>query len=109
MSGGELKTYLCRLRAPRPNFIADMSAEERSLMQAHIAFWQPHFADGTAVALGAVVEATGASWGLGIFRAPDDAALGELIAQDPVIAADKGFSYEVGVMPRGVMLGKTPA
>ena len=104
-----MNTYLCKLRAPRADFIATMTDAERALMQAHIAFWQPRFADGTAVAMGPVIEAGGATWGLGIFRAPDEAALRALLAKDPVIAAGKGFTYETGLMPRGVMLGTAPA
>ena len=104
-----MNTYLCKLLPPRKTFIADMTADEMAVMQAHSAYWAPRLADGTAVAMGPVVEAAGAGWGLGIFRAADEASLRALTGNDPAILSGKGFSYEICVMPRGVTLGKAPA
>ena len=103
-----MNTYLCRLMPPRPSFIADMTAQEFELMQAHMNYWAPRLAQGVMLAMGPVADGDG-SWGLGIIRAEDDAALRALTDADPVIQAGAGFSYKVSAMPRGVMLGKSPA
>lgn len=87
------RVFLCRLIPPRPNFALDMSAEERALMGEHVAYWRQHLPGGTALVFGPVADPAG-PWGLGIVRARDEAAVGELTAADPVIRAQRGFRYE---------------
>ena len=103
-----MNIYLCKLLPPRASFIADMTAEEFALMQAHMQYWAPHLASGTMVAMGPVADSEG-SWGLGIVRTEDDASLKALTDTDPVVTANKGFSYHISPMPRGVVLGKPAA
>jgi uncharacterized protein YciI len=102
-----MNTYLCQLMPPRKSFIADTTAEEYALMEAHMRYWAPHLASGTMLAMGPVADSQG-SWGLGVVRVANEAALRALTDPDPVIAANKGFSYRVSLMPRGMVLGKPP-
>jgi uncharacterized protein YciI len=103
-----MNTYLCKLIPPRKSFIADMTAEERAVMGAHMEYWAPLLANGTAVAMGPVADSEG-SWGLGIVRAADEAALRALTANDPAITSNAGFSYHTSLMPMGAKLGATAA
>lgn len=96
--------FLCRLLPPRPSFIADMSGEERALMGAHARYWGDHLASGEVVALGPVADPKG-SWGLALMDIESEAAARALQAEDPVIASDKGFSYEVLAMPMLALRG----
>jgi len=84
--------FFCRLVSPRPTFPQDASPEELQLMREHAAYWRGHLADGTAVVFGPVADPAG-FWGLGIFRVRDEQALTALQAQDPIIRANRGFSY----------------
>ena len=34
--------YVCRLLAPRPTFVTDMTPEESQAMEAHAAYWSEH-------------------------------------------------------------------
>jgi hypothetical protein len=36
-----MATFVFRLKAPRPDFALDMTAEEREIMTRHAAYWQP--------------------------------------------------------------------
>ena len=103
-----MNTYLLKLLPPRASFISDMTGEELALMQAHMQYWAPHLASGVMIAMGPVADNQG-SWGLGIVNSRDNASLKTLTDSDPVIAANKGFSYHISIMPRGVVLGKAAA
>lgn len=100
----ESKFFVCRLLGPRPTFMFDMSAEERALMQAHAGYWMQQMAAGRVVVFGPVADPKG-GWGLGVVRVPDEAAVRELEAGDPVIKANVGFSYEILPMLRAIVAG----
>ena len=50
-------------------------------------------AAGQVVLLGPVLDPKGV-WGLGVMRVRDAAELQEMLGSDPVILANRGFSYE---------------
>ncbi len=93
--------FCCRLIGPRPTFPGDATAEELGVMREHAAYWTRHLEAGRAIVFGPVMDPKGA-WGLGVVRVPDEAALRELEAGDPVIRSGIGFRYETLPMPRAV-------
>jgi hypothetical protein len=54
--GNEKKTFFLKLNPPRATFMADMTAEEKGVMQKHVAYWAPYVNDGTVVVLGPVMD-----------------------------------------------------
>ncbi len=90
--------FLCRLTPPRKTFLADMAAEERGLMGAHQNYWRPFVEAGMVIATGAVDDPAGA-WGVAIIEAASAEAVRALLARDPVVAANRGFVYDVCPMP----------
>ena len=93
----ETHYFLCRLIAPRPTFPMDMNEEERALMQVHVEYWREHMRGGRVVIFGPVADPQG-PWGLGIVRAAGLPEVQAFCAQDPVIAAERGF--RAMVLPR---------
>ena len=86
--------YLCKLRPPRPTFMADMTSDERLLMRAHREYWTPRVEIGVVVAMGPVADPAG-GYGVAIVEATSETALDAMLAADPVIAAGRGFAYEI--------------
>jgi len=54
--------FVCRLLPPRPTFLADMTDEERALMQAHGLYWRERMAEGKVIVFGPVADPKG-PWG----------------------------------------------
>jgi uncharacterized protein len=98
----ESKYFLCKLLAPRPTFTLDMNDEERALMQVHAAYWRDHMRTGRVVIFGPVADPQG-PWGLGIVRAASLPEVEAFSEQDPVIAAERGFRYEILPMLQAVL------
>jgi uncharacterized protein YndB with AHSA1/START domain len=94
--------YVCRLIPPRPTFAQDCTPEEGALMRDHVAYWMRHMQEGNVIVFGPVADPAG-GWGLGVVRVPDEAALRNLEASDPVILAKCGFRYESLPMMRAVV------
>jgi len=94
-----MATFVIRLVAPRPTFALDMNDEERAVMVAHAAYWQPQIEAGNMVVFGPVLDSTG-SWGLAVVEAETEDELRSFAAQDPVITTGTG-SIEVGTMLAG--------
>jgi len=93
--------YLCRLLPPRPSFPFDMSADERAVMQTHVAYWTQKLAEGVAIVFGPVADPAG-PWGLGVIRVADEAALAAMTANDPALTSGLGFSYQTVPMLNAV-------
>ncbi|RYZ03216.1 MAG: hypothetical protein EOO73_28435 [Myxococcales bacterium] len=85
--------FVCRLLGPRPTFPMDMTEEERALMGDHAAYWSGHMAEGKVVVFGPVLDPKGV-WGLAVLRVRDEAEMQALTSADPVILAQRGFSYD---------------
>lgn len=92
-----MKHYCCRLLTPRASFPADMTADERVLMQAHAAYWREHMGEGRVVVFGPVSDPSG-PWGLLVLQLTDDMEPAVLTGDDPVIRAGIGFRFEVHPM-----------
>jgi hypothetical protein len=97
----EDKFFLCRLLAPRPTFMFDMTDEERDIMGRHAKYWAELLARGVAIVFGPVADPKG-GWGVGVVRVPSEAAVHALRDGDPVILSGRGFSYEILPMLRAV-------
>jgi uncharacterized protein YndB with AHSA1/START domain/uncharacterized protein YciI len=94
--------YLCRLIPPRATFPADITPEEAKLMGEHAAHCRARLAEGHAVVFGPVADPTGA-WGLGVVKANDLAEVEAFAAADPVVAAGRGFRYEITPMMSAIV------
>ena len=86
--------FFFKLLSPRPSFPQDMTEAERELMQRHAAYWQTMLDKGVVLVFGPVFDPKGA-YGAGIANLADDAAARSFAADDPVIKADCGFTFEV--------------
>jgi uncharacterized protein len=93
--------YFMILRPPRPTFPGDMTAEERQLMQQHAQYWRALLEERVSVVFGPVMDPQGA-FGVGIFRAEDEAAARSLVLADPVIQANAGFRFELHPMGNAI-------
>jgi uncharacterized protein YciI len=94
--------FVVRLLPPRPTFLADMTDEERALMQAHAVYWRERMTEGKVIVFGPVADPKG-PWGLGIVRVSSAAELEAFKDGDPVIKAGSGFRYESLPMLRAVV------
>jgi uncharacterized protein YciI len=92
-------TFVFRLKAPRPTFALDMTAEEQEIMSRHAAYWQPLIDSGQMVVFGPVLDDTG-SWGLGVVEAEDEDELRTYAAGDPVVTTGTA-EIEIGKMLAG--------
>ncbi|MDE2196523.1 MAG: hypothetical protein KGJ56_04990 [Gammaproteobacteria bacterium] len=94
--------FLYKLNAPRRTFPADMTPAERQLMQEHAVYWRGLMKKNLVIAFGPVADPKGA-YGIAIIRLQDATDANSLGANDPVIKADTGFSFEVHPMPSVVL------
>jgi uncharacterized protein YciI len=83
--------YFLKLNPPRASFTTDMTAEERAIMQQHVAYWMPYVQDGTVIVLGPVMDPKG-GYGVAVVSVDSKEQLDMLIAKDP---ANDLNSYEV--------------
>ncbi len=88
-----------RTNNPRPTFHLDMTAEEKGIMQQHVAYWSEKGEHGIAVVFGPVLDPKGV-YGIGIYRVDDMTQMQHLLAEDP---ARELLKYEVFEMPRAVV------
>ena len=94
-----MTTFVFRLQAPRPTFALDMTDDERKIMDAHAAYWQPLVDAGQMVIFGPVLDGTG-SWGLGVVEGDDEDELRAFAQNDPAVTSGTA-SIEVGKMVTG--------
>jgi hypothetical protein len=97
-----MKYFLLRLNAPRTTFAEDMTESEAALLGVHAAYWTDFANKGPAIAFGPVADPKGA-WGMGLVEVEDEAVVRAFAANDPVIKAQTGFSYDILPMPRLVL------
>lgn len=89
-----MRYFVCKLTGPRPTFPQDITPREAEIMQAHRAYCGELLRDGKAILFGPVADPAGI-WGLGVLQLPDDADPHAIIADDPVMKANAGFTYQV--------------
>ena len=91
--------FFVRTQNPRPTFHLDMTAEERTIMQSHVAYWSEKAARGIAIVFGPVMDPQGV-YGVGVYQVEDEAEMRNLIEHDP---ANGLLRYEVFPMARAVV------
>ncbi len=91
--------FFVRTENPRPTFHLDMTPEERSIMQRHVAYWTEKATLGIAIVFGPVMDPKGV-YGMGVHRVEDEAEMQRLLDQDP---ANGLLTYEIFPMPRAVV------
>ncbi len=89
-----MKYFLCRLIPPRSTFAQDMTEAEGKVMQDHAAYWKKLAKQGTAIVFGPVADPKGV-WGVGILKVENEAEVQSLTANDPVMRAAMGATYEI--------------
>ncbi len=95
-----MKYFFLRLIPPRATFSQDMSPEERSVMQRHVAYWTDLMAKGIALVFGPVLHPEG-TYGVGVIAVESDEQRDSLIANDPANGLNKYESYPMlAVVPR---------
>ncbi len=82
--------FMIKLLPCRPDFAQTMTDEERSIMQAHVAFWKEYMDKGIMLIFGPVLDPKG-TYGLGIVSVENEEKVKELITKDP---ASKINTYE---------------
>ena len=93
-----MPNFFLKLIPPRPDFMLNMTEQERAIMGAHQAYWRAFADKGWAVAYGPVADPAG-GYGAGFWALPDGEDPAALAADDPAIKADAGFRYEIAPMP----------
>ncbi|MGD0757040.1 MAG: YciI family protein [Bacteroidales bacterium] len=89
--GTDKKSFFLKLNPPRSAFMADMTDQERLIMQKHVAYWTPYVNDGTIIVLGPVFDPKG-GYGIAVIRVDSDEQLKQLIDNDPANGLN---SYEI--------------
>jgi uncharacterized protein YciI len=87
----EKKNFFLKLNPPRTSFMVDMTTEEKSIMQKHVAYWAPYVNDGTVIVLGPVMDPKG-GYGIAVIKVESEEELNQIIAKDPANGLN---SYEV--------------
>ena len=95
-------TFFCKLIAPRPSFLQDMTPAERQLMQQHGEYWREWLAKGHVKTFGLVADPRGA-FGIGIIEFESEPDARAFTDGDPVIRSGQGFQWEVLPMPMGAV------
>jgi len=90
--------FFVKTQNPRPTFHLDMTAQERSIMERHVAYWSEKAKRGIAIVFGPVMDPKGV-YGMGVYQVLDEAEMRELLAHDP---ANGLLEYEVLPMARVV-------
>ncbi len=71
--------FFVKTQNPRPTFHLDMIAEERLIMERHVAYWSEKATQGIAIVFGLVMDPTGV-YGIGVYQVRDDAEIRDLLA-----------------------------
>ncbi|MFF0953202.1 YciI family protein [Rhizobium leguminosarum] len=87
-----MKCYLCKYIPPRDDFLATMSADEKTWMAQHGAFLDNLLEKGVIVAHGPVMDPAG-GYGVSLYRIADDQDIATITARDPIVANGAGH-YE---------------
>lgn len=86
------KYFVLKLNPPRATFAGDMTADERSIMQQHVAYWTNLMNQGFVLAFGPVIDPTGV-YGLGIIEVDNPEQVAGFIANDPANGLNKYEYY----------------
>lgn len=84
--------FFLKLNPPRPTFMIDMTAEEKTIMQSHVVYWTSLLNDGTAIVFGPVSDPTG-GYGVGVVSVDSEEHLKKIIDNDPANGLNKYEFY----------------
>ena len=90
MSAGK-KNFFLKLNPPRSSFMFDMTNEERTIMEQHVAYWKTYIDNGTIIVLGPVMDPKG-GYGIAVVTVDSEEELQQIISKDPANGLN---SYEV--------------
>lgn len=76
------QSFFLKLNPPRPTFMMDMSEDEKSIMQKHVAYWTSLLNKGTAIVFGPVMDPKSV-YGAGVVSVESEAQLKKIIENDP--------------------------
>jgi len=79
-----MKFYLCKFIPPRADFLATMSADEKTWMGEHGAFLNDLLDQGIVVAHGPVMDPAG-GYGVSLFQIEDGQDIEAFTSQDPIV------------------------
>lgn len=91
--------FFLRTQNPRPTFHLDTTAEERAIMDRHVAYWSEKATRGTAIVFGPVMDPKGV-YGIAVCQVQDESEVRGLLDRDPARGL---LNYEVLPMPRAVI------
>ena len=91
--------FFIKTQNPRPTFHLDMTAEERAIMQRHVEYWSEKPERGIEIVFGPVMDPK-VVYGMGVYRAEDEAEMRSLLEQDP---ANGPLQYDILPMLRAVV------
>ena len=86
--------FFIKTANPRPTFHADMTTEERTIMEKHVAFWSEKASQGKAIVFGPVMDPAGV-YGIAVSQVQDEAEMREILESDPA----KGLLHYDVVLP----------
>ena len=91
--------FFVKTENPRPTFHLDMTPDERTIMENHVAYWSDKASHGISIVFGPVMDPQGV-YGIGVHQVQDEAEMRDLIEHDP---ANGLLRYEILPMPRAVV------
>jgi uncharacterized protein len=74
--------FFLKLNPPRPTFMMDMTADEKAIMQKHVAYWTGLLNENIAIVFGPVLDPKGGH-GAGVVSVDNEEHLKQIIANDP--------------------------
>lgn len=87
-----MQQFFLKLNPPRPQFMMDMTADEKVIMQLHVSYWNDLLGKGIAIVFGPVLDPKGV-YGAGVVPAENEKKLKQLIADDPASGLNKYEYY----------------
>ena len=79
-----MKYYLCKYIPPRADFLATMTADEKTWMKQHGAFLDDLLEKGLVVVHGPVMDPSG-GYGVSLYQIADDQDIKAITSEDPIV------------------------
>ncbi|MFH0301836.1 YciI family protein [Bradyrhizobium sp. 31Argb] len=84
-----MKYYLCKYIPPRADFLATMTADEKTWMKQHGAFLDDLLDKGQVIAHGPVMDPSG-GYGVSLYQIADDLDIETITSEDPIVKNGAG-------------------
>jgi len=98
--------FYVKLIPPRPTFPMDMSAEERAIMNQHVAYTTRLFAEGKVLIFGPVMDAS-YPFGMAVLEVENESEAVQLLNNDPSVSCGLN-QFTVIPMRLGAAQGSNP-